>query len=118
MVKHDVDGAIDQGQFTVAERTVADQSDLLLTAAVAQRVDDPFDAAAGGVDRLQGRVLSQHLFRHGPGDIRPFMTANRLKDLLPLALFSQAGAKADLTAFLAGKTIIANDNANFTIPPA
>ncbi len=46
MVKHDVDGAIDQGQFTVAERTVADQSDLLLTA-VAQRVDDPFDAAAG-----------------------------------------------------------------------
>jgi hypothetical protein len=47
VVKHDVDGAIDQGQFTVAERTVADQSDLLLTAAVAQRVDDPFDAAAG-----------------------------------------------------------------------
>jgi hypothetical protein len=46
------------------------------------------------------------------------MTANRLKDLLPLALFSQAGAKADLTAFLAGKTIIANDNANFAIPPA
>ena len=30
VVKHDVDGAIDQGQFTVAERTVADQSDLLL----------------------------------------------------------------------------------------
>ncbi len=75
---------IDQGQFTVAERTVADQSDLLLTAAVAQRVDDPFDAAAGGVDRLQGRVLSQHLFRHGPGDIRPFMTANRLRICCPL----------------------------------
>ncbi len=72
---------------------MADQSDLLLTAAVAQRVDDPLDAAAGGVDRLQGRVLSQHLFRHGPGDIRPFMTANRLSEICCPALFSQAERK-------------------------
>jgi hypothetical protein len=44
------------------------------------------------------------------------MAANRLEDLLPHALFTQAGAEADLTAFLTGKTIIANDNANFAFP--
>ena len=45
------------------------------------------------------------------------MAANRLQDLLPHALFTQAGAEADLTAFLTGKTIVANDNANFAITP-
>jgi hypothetical protein len=46
------------------------------------------------------------------------MAANRLEDLLPHALFTQAGAEADLTAFLTGKTIIANDNANFAFATA
>lgn len=97
---------------------MADQGDGLLAAAVAQRPDNPFNAAAGSIDRLQGRVLAEQLFRYASGDIRPFMAANRLKDLLPFTLLAQTGAEADLTAFLTGKTIIANDNGYFAFATA
>jgi hypothetical protein len=46
------------------------------------------------------------------------VAANRLEDLLPFTLLTQAGAEADLTAFLTGKTIIANDNGYFAFATA
>ena len=89
MVKHDVDGAIDQGQFTVAERTVADQSDLLLTAAVA-RVDDPSTPPQGRRSPAGAGYLVS-ICSVTVGDIRPFMTANRLRICCPLPCSRRQG---------------------------
>ena len=97
---------------------MADQGDGLLAAAVAQRPDNSFDAAAGSIDRLQGRVLAEQLFRSASGDISLFVAANRLGDLLPFILLKQSGAEDDADAFLTGKTSSPNDNGYFAFATA
>lgn len=82
---------------------------------VVQCVDDFFDVVVGGVDCLQGWVLSQYLFCYGSGDICLFMIVNWFKDLLFFVLFLQVGVKVDFIVFLVGKMIIVNDNVNFVI---
>ncbi len=106
--------SIEASSLPLGADQVADQSDLLLTAAVARSASTipstpPQGRRSPAGPGTESASVPSRSWRYPPahdcetgsqGSVAPLPCSRRQE-------------RADLTAFLAGKTIIANDNANF-----